>query len=370
MNVLFLSVSTGGGHFKAAEAIKHTVELKYPRSNNLIIDSLKYINPMVDKLVVGGYLNTVRVSPQIYGKLYRLSEYNSNINYFGKAINNLLSSRLRTLVEDRRPSIAVCTHPFPLQMLSALKKKYAFSLPLIGVITDFTTHSLWVQEGVEAFIVAHDTLKMHMIARGIPEKCIYSYGIPVGENFRLKKTRSTLLGELGLENKTTVLVMGGSLGLGEISGAFLALLRSALDVQIVVITGQNTRMKAELECISAGSRKPVKILSYTNRVSDYMDVSDLIITKPGGITTSEVLIKQLPMLIMSPIPGQEEENAQFLCREGAAMRINSMSGLESQLQHLFNSPHKLAEMKKAAGALAKPDASSRIVNLMESLVHC
>ncbi|MCX7710994.1 MAG: UDP-N-acetylglucosamine--LPS N-acetylglucosamine transferase [Clostridia bacterium] len=367
MNALFLSVSTGKGHFKAAEALREAVENKYPLSQNLIIDSLKYINPVVDKLVVGSYLTTVKANPYIYKKIYEISELNDHFYLFSKAINNLFSHKIRSLISQTNPSVVVCTHPFPLQMLSILKKKGMIDTPVAAILTDYVSHNFWVHESIDAYIVAHEGMKLELIKRGISEKVVYPYGIPVSSHFQKKKSKQTLLQELNLENKTTILVMGGSLGLGEIENAFNALLAVDRELQIIILTGDNSKIKQKLEFQAACSDKTIRILGYTHRVSDYMDVSDLLITKPGGMTISEALVKELPTLIISPIPGHEEGNAGFLTRQGAAIRVDNTVHLDQVLTHLLDHPSTLQRMKKAAGKLSKPAATKDILCLLESL---
>lgn len=368
MNALYLSVSTGSGHIKAAQAIKEAAEVYYPCSRHLLVDSLKYINPVVDKLVVGGYLNTIRTSPQIYGKLFRFSEVSDNIYHFSKAINNFFSFKVKGLIESFEPSIIVCTHPFSIQMISTLKKREASDIPVIAVLTDFIIHSFWIDGNIDAYIVANDSMRNEMILRGIAPDRVFSYGIPVSDNFTIKKDRTFLLKDLGLSNRTTILIMGGSLGLGEITGAFLALLKSHMDIQIIVITGENAKVKKGLEELAAHSDKPVKILSYTDRVADYMDVSNLIITKPGGMTTAEALVKQVPIVLISPIPGQEEGNSSFLCREGAAVRINRINDISNIVQQLLSNPLQISLMKTAAMRLARPNAGRDTAALIETLI--
>lgn len=367
MDVLFLSVSIGAGHLKAAEAIKEGIEQQYPNARTLIIDTLKYINPVVDKLIVGGYINTLKSTPQIYGKLYDMSESGENIYDFSKTVNRLLSYRLMSLISDFSPSIIVCTHPFPLQMVSSLKRKGKVNVPTVAVLTDFVSHSFWIHDYVDAYVVAHEYMKYEMVKKGIPENIIHPLGIPVSGKFLQNKDKDLILNELGLESKTTILIMGGSLGFGEIRETFLSLLSCKNDLQIIAITGKNIKLKRQLEKHSANSEKRVKVLSYTNRVSDFMDISDFIITKPGGMTVSEALVKELPIFIISPIPGQEERNAHFLTNNGVAARLQDSDDIDSILNQIINNPLRIRHMKEMARYLARPDSKDEIVDLLGKL---
>jgi processive 1,2-diacylglycerol beta-glucosyltransferase len=281
MNILILTVSAGAGHSMAAEAIKNKIKKRFPQSRTVIIDTYKYVNPLVDKLIIGGYLKTIKKTPKVYGKLYALSEPRGSKFYFGRTVNKLLAIRLKRLINDFSPSVIVCTNFIPLQILAALNKRKPLNIPTLSVITDFTSHSYWLHEYVTAYVVAHDFMKYELIKKGIPENIIYPTGIPISASFLHKKDKTRLLKELRLEKKPTILIMGGILGFGEVKKAFLSLLNYKGDIQIVVITGTNTALKHQLEKCSFNSDKKIKVVGYTNRVADYMEVSDLIITKPA-----------------------------------------------------------------------------------------
>ncbi len=367
MKVLFLSASTGGGHAKAAEAVMEIMELKYPGFTGQVVDTLKHISPMIDRLVVGTYLSTVKNTPHIYGTFYKLSENGENITDITKTFNKLMAVKLVDFISEYAPSVIVCTHTFPLQMLSSLKQKGIVTIPVIGIVTDFVNHLFWKLDGVDAFIVAHEYIKNDMIKAGMPRERIYTLGIPVAQVFLKKKDRFQLAHELGLKNKLTMLVMGGSLGFGEFKDVFVSLLKCSRDIQVIAVAGHNKKLEKELRIIAEHSEKDTKILGYTNRISDLMDVSDILITKPGGVTISEALVKKLPLLIMSPLPGQEERNARFLTNTGAAASIFSNEDLDSLFCQVLDNPLRLKHMREMAEYLAKPKASEAIAELIESL---
>lgn len=367
MDVLFLSVSIGAGHIKAAEAVKEALVQKYPNARSMMVDTLKYVNPIIDKLIVGSYLNTVKATPVIYGKLYEMSETGYNINDLSKTVNKLMSRRIKTLIAQFRPSVIVCTHPFPLQMVSALKKKNKVNIPLVAIMTDFVVHSLWLHDHVDAYIVAHEYMKEQMVKRGIPEDTIFPVGIPISGQFLEKKDRKSVLDELGLDDKPTILVMGGSLGFGEIRHIFLSLLKSGIELQLIVLTGKNRKLKHQLEKYSFNTVKKVRILGYTNNVPELMDAADFIITKPGGMTVAESLAKELPIFIMSPIPGQEEGNANFLVNSGAACRIYDSNSIEDILYQITYNPLRVKHMKEMAKHIAKPHSGEATLAILERL---
>jgi len=366
MNVLIFSVSMGGGHLKAAEAVKEEILARYPGSETMVIDTLRYVNPIIDKLIVGSYLGALRKTPDIYGKLYNMAENGASIRDFSRMVNKLLSFRVKRLINEFKPSAIICTHPFPLQMITSLKRKKIIDIPVMGIITDYSIHPLWPIDNLEAYVVANEHLKLEMVKRGYKENMIYPYGIPVLRCFSQKKDRNTLLKELELDDKLTALVMGGSLGFGAIKSVFDALAGCSREMQIIVITGKNKKLQIQLENAAMNIKKKIKILSYTNRVSEYMDAADFIITKPGGLTISEALVKELPIFLLSPIPGHEEKNAEFLINCGAAVRVFPESDMDSFLCLMFDGSPKLKHMKEMAGYLAKPGSAAKITDHLET----
>ena len=367
MNTLFLSASTGGGHDKAAEAVMECMKHKNPDSNMLLSNSLKHISPLFDRLITGTYLHTMRNTPNVYGTLYELSEKAENITDITKTLNRLLSYRLSDFIDTFAPSVIVSTHTFPLQMISSLKRKGKLSVPAVGIITDYTHHYFWKLDNIDAFIVAHDYIKDGMIKMGISSNRIHTYGIPVGRSFLEKWDRSILLSEFGLQARNTILVMGGSLGFGEIEGVFSSLLKCERDIQILVVAGLNYKLENKLKELATHTKKAVRIFGYTDRISDLMDISDLIITKPGGVSIAEALIKQLPIILMTPLPGQEERNARFLLNTGAAVQLFQGDAMDSVLHQILDNSLKIRQMKDMAKFLAHPEAAEKTVALIEDL---
>lgn len=368
MKILFLTAATGGGHIKAAQALMQQMERQIPDCQTMLVDSLKFISPLVDRLVTGTYLRTIRTLPGIYGRFYDLSEKDELITDLVKSFNRLLSHKLYNLLESYKPDAVVCVHTMPLQMLSCLKEKGMLSIPVIGIVTDYTHHSFWKLDGVDAFVVAHEHIKRNMAAMGIREERVYTCGIPVTESFLYKIDRRLILEGLGLALKPTILLMGGSLGFGGLESAFSSLLKLPRDIQIVAVTGYNHKLQARLQNLAQNARGEIRILGYSDKINELMDACDLLVTKPGGITVSEALVKKLPLLITSPIPGQEERNARFLVDSGAAIRPEPYKNMEIVLEKIISRPGVLKKMSDAAGKLATPHASEDITGLVEELV--
>ena len=368
MNILFLSVSAGGGHMKAAESLKLHVEESIPGSRTILLDSLKYINPIMNKLVIGGYLSTVQITPKLYGKLYDLAESGDNISEVSRIINRIISYKIKRLVRQFAPDLIVCTHPFTSQMVARLKKKSLLSPKIVTVLTDFIPHSFWLHEGVDAYVVAHPGMKYEMISKGIAEETIFPLGIPISKRFLEPLGKIEARTNLGLANKTTILLMGGSLGFGDIKEVFTGLAESHRDLQLVVVTGQNKELYKKIRKYSNRVDKIIKVFGYTDKIPELMTASDLLVSKPGGMTVSEALVKKLPMVLISPIPGQEEKNARYLLNGGVAARLYPKQNIEEVLYQVLDIPTRYNQMKEMCSYLAHPHACQEIVNLFGQLI--
>jgi processive 1,2-diacylglycerol beta-glucosyltransferase len=210
-------------------------------------------------------------------------------------------------------------------------------------------------------------LKDEFILKGVDEKRIYPYGIPVSRQFLESTDRKTIFSGLGFDEKPTVLLMGGGLGLGSIKVIFKVLMQSRLDIQIIAVTGNNTKLKRQIEYLSREGCHKVKVCGFTDKIPDFMAVSDILITKPGGLTISEALIKELPMIIISPIPGQEERNANYLLNKGVAVSLDKTDDTVNTISELLDNNDLREQMKINSRKIAKPDAVVDIANLVMSL---
>ncbi|MGE5327959.1 MAG: MGDG synthase family glycosyltransferase [Deltaproteobacteria bacterium] len=368
MNILFLSVSAGGGHMKAAEALKSYVEESYPGSKTLLLDTLKYINPIINKLVIGGYLSTVQITPKLYGILYDLAETGENISEVSQIMNRIISYKIKRLIRQFVPDIIVCTHPFTSQMVAKLKKEANIHPKIVTILTDFIPHPFWLHEGVDAYIVAHPAMKYEMISKGIKEETIFPFGIPISKKFLEPLNKTEVRNNLGLANKPTTLIMGGSLGFGDIKEVFTGLAESHRDLQLIVVAGQNKELYKKIRKYSNRVDKVIKVYGYTDKIPELMSASDLLISKPGGMTVSEALVKKLPMILISPIPGQEEKNARYLLNGGAAARLYPKQNVEEVLYQVLDMPARYNHMKEMCGYLAHPNSCQHIGELFQELI--
>ena len=369
MKVIIFSVSAGGGHAHAAEAIKNYILENEPGSEVEIIDTLKYINRFIDKVVVGSYLNTIKITPSLFGKLYNFTENEGGISTVSGKVSELLTSKLLPLIDKFSPDILLSTHPFSTEMISILKLKYKIDIPLAAILTDFAPHKYWIHPGIDAYIVSNFDMIDEMVNRGVEKNIIHDLGIPVMKEFMKSFNREETLKELGLKtDKPTILIMGGSLGMGKISEVYEELIRTSMDIQILVIAGNNKKLFSELTKLQEHSNKTTKVLPYTNNINKYMQACDLLLTKPGGLTITEALICKIPLAVFSPIPGHEEHNAQFLFRHNLAISIQNIKKSKTIIEDLLNTPSVLKSMKENCEIYAKPDSGNEIYNLLSTLI--
>lgn len=370
MKAMILSVSAGGGHEHAAEAIRRHIMLKNKDSEIIIVDTLKYINPIIDKVVIGSYLKSLKVSPSLYGKLYSHSETDDGIaTALSSIFNEAMTFKLLPLIENAEPDIIVCTHPFPTEMVSILKGKNKLDIPCISIITDYYPHMLWLHPNIEGYVVSNSDMIDDMVLKGIARESIYDLGMPVDPEFLVTYNKEETFKELDLsEDIPTILVMGGSLGLGKIKTIYMELTKVKKDIQIIVITGSNKKLYSELLEIQNSSSKTTRIIGFTNKVNMFMQCSDLLLTKPGGLTLTESLICGIPLVLFSPIPGQEEKNAEFLLRHNLAVSISNIEDCSDIIEELLTDKSSLTKMKANCKHYSKPNSGEDIYNLMNSII--
>ena len=382
--VLIMSASTGGGHNRAAKAMKDEIEKKCIDGEHItceIIDSLKLINTTMDKIISSGYEKSAKYTPKAWGGVYKMSDANivSKHEYKGNLFNTLLASKLKKLLKERKPDLIIGTHPFPMIALSTLKKKYPyrnafnsfFVPPLISVLTDYTAHSTYIQDEIDYYIAGDEYVKEVLISEGVDGDKIKPYGIPVEKSFLEHREKSVVLEELGLApDKFTVLLMGGSFGAGNIKDTLKELLEIDRGFQIIVITGRNETLKEKLEksLEKYTIDKNISILGFTQDMNDILSAVDIIVSKPGGLTTTECLLKELPMIIPYYIPGQEEENMDFLSNCGAALRTSKKFTISVLLKVLIDNPMRMELLKNNIKSIKKQNTAEDIANLVSNIL--
>lgn len=390
--VLIMSASTGGGHNRAARAIKEELESRTIDNMSIeceIVDSLKLVNNTMDKVISRGYEKSALYTPKAYGSVYRFSETTiaSKNEFKTNPLTSLMARKFKHLLNESTPDLIIGTHPFPMIALSTLKKNnniHSLSRsesfykstkvdipPMISVLTDYTTHSTWIQNEIDYYIVGHEYVKELLVYEGVDSEKVKAFGIPVEKSFLSHRDRETVLTELGLSpEKLTVLLMGGSFGAGNIKETLEDLVAIDRDFQILVITGRNEHLKDKLSKMldSTIHNKNICLLGYTNKMNDILASIDVLISKPGGLTTTEALLNDVPMIVPYFIPGQEEENLDFLTNCGAALRTTKKYSLPVLLKVLIDDPSRLDNLRKNIKSIRKFDSAVNISNLVVDIL--
>lgn len=394
--VIIMTASTGGGHNRAAKAIVEEIEkinIDGEEVTCTVIDSLKFVNQAVDKVISEGYEMSAKYTPNAYGKMYNLSDMKIfSINEFKNSpLSLIMANKYKKMIIDEKPDLIIGTHAFPLIALSRLKKAArgesideefdnfvkdnsdVYDLhfpPLISVLTDYTAHSTYLQDEIDFYICGDEYVRELLIDDGIESYKIRPYGIPVEKSFMENRDRETVLNELGLDpNKKTVLLMGGSFGAGNIKGTLDELSTIDRDFQMLVITGRNESLKNDIEKRIEGynSNISIKVVGFTNIMNDILPAIDILVTKPGGLTTTEALLKDVPMVIPYFIPGQEAENLDFLTNCGVAVRTTKKFSIKSVIKVLLDNPDRLDRMKENIRGIKKLNSSVNIAKLAEDI---
>lgn len=397
MRVLILSATTGGGHMSAANALKACITKNDPKNQVFLEDTLQWISPTLNKAVTEGYVYLATKTPKMYGNMYKTTDKDDTA--LTKVVNvatNQISRRLLPLIEKTNPDIIITTHSFSTEMVSMLKEDNVIDIPLVSIITDFAPHKTYLQYGVDSYIVSSNEMVSDMVERGIDRVKIYPYGIPIGEQFFEEYDKKKLLEEEGFDpNLKTVLIMAGSFGVTDILKIYHNIVAVKKDFQIIVITGKNEKLyetfdrylskiilkNALIEDGNNNARrlktvkhprkpkpsKPTKLLYFTDQVAKYMHISDIIVTKPGGLTVSESIASHLPMAIYKPIPGQEEQNADFLVSKNMAVRLIKGKECTQTVENLLDDNGVLEQMKQDTLKLYKGNSAENIYLLLKDI---
>lgn len=370
--LLILSVSAGAGHVRAAQAIEAAASSAPNPFDATHLDLLSIAPADFRKFYGAQYLKLVEKLPQLWSYLYAKSDRPSRNSLFGefkRAAEKLNLRKLDAEIARVRPDVILCTHFLPAELLSRQRaKRNAAAMPpppLWVQVTDFDVHALWVHPNVDRYCVASDEVAFRLADRGVPSGRIAVTGIPVMPQFATPLDRKACARELGLDPaKFTVLMMAGGGGVGALDELAGRVLREPGEMQLVALAGRNEALLKRLQSLAGKHPGRLFPLGFTTTVERIMSAADLVITKPGGLSTSECMAMGKPMLLVSPIPGQEERNADYLLEAGAAVKAVDAATLGFKLQALRAAPARLAAMGAAARRIGRPHAARDVVALM------
>jgi processive 1,2-diacylglycerol beta-glucosyltransferase len=367
-NILVLSASVGAGHMRAAQAVELALRQLAPEANISNVDLLTLTNAAFRRIYGKAYLDLVNLAPHVLGYFYDLMDKprdpDSTRDRLRLAVEKINLTQFTHMMEEGHWDIVVNTHFLPAEIIASLRRDQKLTVPQITVTTDFETHRLWVNQPCERYTTATDEGAAYLRHWGVPAESTLVTGIPIHPVFSQPRDRVQCLQRQGLVgDRPIVLQLAGGFGVGPIEKLFRGLLQIETPTEIVVVAGKNEEVKNDLKKISPPPRHRVKILGFTDQIDELMCVADVVVSKPGGLTTSEVLARGAAMAIVNPIPGQESRNSDYLLENSAAIKINNVATLPLKLTQLLNDPARLKSLKDNARRIAHPNAAFDVARL-------
>ncbi len=372
--ILILHASVGAGHTRAAQAVAAALKLESPDANVVMVDALDLARPLFKRAYGDGYLKLIEKAPSLFGLLFDMTDKPPKGKSFGdglrRAVQRWGANQLAELVENGGWDVVVHTHFLAPELIATLRRRGRTAAPQLTVVTDYDAHRIWVHDPTERYCVASPVAAASLRAHGVPASAIEVTGIPVMPAFSAPVDKEAVRKAFGLSGAYPVVVQSsGGHGLGPIEETFRALLAASIPTELVVVCGRNESARKRLASIRPPGRHRVRVVGFTDRMRDLMAVADLLVTKPGGLTVSEALACGLPMALISPIPGQEVRNADYLLENGAAVKANSPAALTGKIEELLSSEVRLPEMRRKAKALGHPRAAFAVARLALELAR-
>lgn len=366
--VLILSASVGNGHTRAAQSIEKAFKLGNAAQEIRHEDVLDFTNPLFRRLYSNSYIDLVNNAPEVLGWMYdQLDEpwKNEKRRLFFDKLN---TQPFIKMVRRYQPDWIVCTHFLPAEIISDLKSKGKLNCPQAIVVTDFDMHAMWLCRFYEHYFVALEETKAYLETLSFPAEKITVSGIPIDPVFVEAKDKRGMREKFNLDLETpTIILSAGGFGVGRIEILLRSLQAIRLPVQILAMCGRNEELKSKLSKLPSQENCKIIPVGYTTEMDEYMSASDLVVGKPGGLTTCEALAKGLIFVVVNPIPGQEERNSDHLLENGAAIRCNNLATLGYKIEKLLNNPQKLKLMRQNSLGFARPNAAFDIVDKLREI---
>lgn len=341
--VLLLSEGFGSGHTQAAYALAVGLKQLCPGIQTRVIELGKFLNPVLGPWIISAYRKTVSKQPKMVGLMYR-SNYKKSFNRFTQlALHRMFYTHTSQVISQLKPDLIVCTHPVPNAVVARLKR-LGLDMPLYTLITDYDAHGSWVNQEVNRYLVSSELVQERLVEKGVTTDRIEITGIPVHPNFWHKYEKEEVRQQFDLKNMPTVLIMGGGWGIMYEDNALEYMTKWRESTQLIYCVGSNEKMKEKMLADPLFQHPNIRILGFTREVNKLMDASDLLITKPGGMTCTEGMSKGIPMLFYEPIPGQEEENCEYFISNGFGEMLDSNDTVDRWLS-LIHEPYASGQFR-------------------------
>jgi processive 1,2-diacylglycerol beta-glucosyltransferase len=367
--ILVLSASVGAGHLRAAQAVELALREVVPSATVRNLDVLELTNAAFRRVYGKAYLDLVNKAPHVLGYFYDLLDQprsggatRGRRDRLRLAVEKMNLRAFIRLLQEEPWDLVINTHFLPAEIIASLRRKEKLSLPQVTATTDFETHRLWVNQPCEHYFTATEEGARYLQHWGVPADCTTVTGIPIHPVFARPKDRAECLTRHGLTgDRPVILQLSGGFGVGPIAKLYKALLEVSRPIQLVTIAGRNEAVKKELEAVAPPERHRAKVLGFTDQIDELMAAADLVVSKPGGLTTSETLARGAVMVIVNPIPGQESRNSDYLLESGAAIKVNNLGTLAYKIDSLLDAPARLARLREGVARIARPRAVYDVV---------
>ena len=373
MNILLFYASYGSGHLSAATAIEQYIRENYPDAKTLKIDCVEYINKSINKISTSAYKSIILKTPMLWGQVYKLLK-NDTILDITQFSNRFMAKKIFTLFEDFEPDLVISCHPLGGQITSFLKSHKKTNCKLATVMTDFASHKQWLigKDYTDYFFVSNIEMKTSLISEGIYPNKIYVSGIPISPNFYKNYDKENIYKSLNIEkNKKNIIFFGGgSLGLSSSSNiqAILTSLLQATDKshQIIIISGKNQKLYNDFQKTINNTyhKSQIKLIDFTTELPELLPITSFVITKPGGLTITECISTNVPIILINPIPGQEKENAQYIADNKMGIWIKATKPTSEYFQEIFNDTKLIEEIKENQKKYSHINSTKNICDIL------
>ncbi len=350
MKVLILTISTGQGHTQTAKAIAEYLEKRECECR--ILDAYKETNKLLSDSIELGYLVGTQYATGMYRHGYRMaekSEKRSHNFHISRIADGVVGQKLLRYIREFAPDVIITTHLFAAMHLTYMEDEIA-DIPTFGIVTDFTMHPYWENTNLDYYVTASSLLNLQCARKGIPEYKILPFGIPVQEKFTSDMPQKEAREVLGIEDKTTILVMMGSMGYGNMAKSIKQIDEIQNDFQILCVCGNNKKARHDIERLE--TKHKIWTYGFVDNINVMMDAADFMISKPGGITLSESLVKAVPVILMNPIPGHEDRNREFLVNNGLAMAVSSTCPVEEAVFQFLKNDWRRENLREGIRAVS------------------
>mgnify|MGYP002777100473 FL=1 len=365
--ILILHASLGAGHLNAAKALESALQQILPPTVEVYCeDALAYANSLYRNTITQAYKQLSERVPQLYKAFYEGSDISDldrslDSNLVWAKLERPFFKELGQYVKELDPDAIICVQQIPSRLLQLLEQEDQISKPQYVVITDVIAHSTWINYGVAGYFLPNQLSANLLEQRGVDHNVLHVTGIPVKLEIMQQKAQAEARQRRNLPlNQPVVTLFGGGLTPKRVRAIVQDLLMLPMQLTLVVVAGRNEKLNDTLEDLTHGPQVKLQKLDLIDYVDDIVVASDLVITKAGGLITSEILARGTPMVIVDPIPGQEEQNADVIAAAGAGVQLRLLEMVAPAVQYLLEHPDRLMQMSQSALELGRPQAALAI----------